>query len=174
MHNSAFLFFSCPSAVIIEDLDVVGTKASRSEANASFISQLRSQIERINAMEVEVIVLATCTELEAVDTTLRAPNIFGKEIEIPVPALNQREDILHKLVKSFSHNLTPGDIKHITSITHGFVGADLKSLLANSHLHALKIPSAANVINIRDIEECIKIVHPSAMKSILIDTPNVS
>jgi SpoVK/Ycf46/Vps4 family AAA+-type ATPase len=162
--------------VIIENLDVVGTKVSRSESNSSFIAQLRSQIERINAMRVQVVVLATCTELEAVDIALRAPHIFGKEIEIPVPALKQREDILHKLLRSFDHRLGNDEIKKIASITHGFVGADLKSLLAQSYLHAQRrrLSNNATTINIQDIDDCIKIVHPSAMKSILIDVPNVS
>lgn len=135
-----------------------------------------------------VIVLATCTELDSIDSSLRSPHIFGKEIEIPVPAAKERLEILNKLLNNVKHSLSMQDIEEIAGNTHGFVGADLKSLLSQASLYSagkfmdrsfqqtLTPTMAVEIVTLEmeHVQACIKNVHPSAMKSILIDVPNVS
>jgi transitional endoplasmic reticulum ATPase len=79
-------------------------------------------------------------------------------------------------------------LEHFAKITHGFVGADLESLCKESAMRSLtrvipeinldqtKIPiEVLNKIRIgnKDFEDALKDIHPSAMREVQIQKPNV-
>ncbi|MEK6848179.1 MAG: AAA family ATPase, partial [Nanoarchaeota archaeon] len=82
------------------------------------------------------------------------------------------------------------DLDHLASITHGFVGADLESLAKEAAMSVLRrvlpklnlkedeqIPrdvlESLRVTKI-DFQEALRVVRPSAMREVLVETPNVS
>ena len=81
------------------------------------------------------------------------------------------------------------DLDRIASITHGFVGADLSSLTKEAAMVVLRRvlpdlkldedePISKEIleelkVSLKDFRESMKIVRPSAMREVLIETPNV-
>lgn len=110
---------------------------------------------------------------------MRSAKIFAKEIEIPVPSAPEREEILKKILVKNNHSLSDEEVNTIAESTHGFVAADLKSLCNQAVLDATQRRTSSSgtslpIITLHNIQECMKSVKPSAIKSILIDVPNVS
>jgi len=106
------------------------------------------------------------------DSALRSPKIFCKEIEIPVPSMEDRFEILTKLLTDMRHELRDEHVSYLAESTHGFVGADLKSLCSQS---AMKAVADNNLYTqYEDFLHCMKSIPPSAIKSIFVQAPNVS
>ena len=95
---------------------------------------------------------------------------------MPVPTPEARLDILKKLFKSVPHSLSEEDLLSVAQAAHGFVGADLSSLVSQAGVNAFKNSDV-------DLNICVKLEHvqwalarinPSAMREVLVDVPNVS
>jgi AAA family ATPase len=117
---------------------------------------------------VFTVVFATSANIELIAPALRSAHVFCKEVELPVPSESQRGEILQKILHNLPHELYEEDILKIAGSTHGFVGADLRALCTESALYN------NGVISLSSITHCLKSVRPSALKSILVDVPNVS
>ncbi|PIN90071.1 AAA family ATPase, partial [Candidatus Pacearchaeota archaeon CG10_big_fil_rev_8_21_14_0_10_35_13] len=94
---------------------------------------------------------------------------------------NEREKVINLL--------RIGMLKELAEITHGFVGADISSLAKEAAMSVLR--EALPRINLKETEEiseeilknlkvtkesfqdALKVVRPSAMREVLVDTPNV-
>jgi SpoVK/Ycf46/Vps4 family AAA+-type ATPase len=81
----------------------------------SLSSSSRSQKNKNNNTSQKVLILATATDADSVDSSLRSPKIFGKEVELPVPSKSQREQILNKMLLKINHNLKTEDVKGAVS-----------------------------------------------------------
>ncbi len=55
-----------------------------------------------------------------------------------IPNAEARKEILEVLLRNVPHSLTDEDITRISSITHGYVGADLASLCREAGLKTIK------------------------------------
>jgi len=84
-----------------------------------------------------VFVIGATNRPDAIDVALRRSGRFDKELEIGIPNADQRSDILTKILTSMPHTLTDEEIAQVASVTHGFVGADLKALCREAGLAAL-------------------------------------
>lgn len=166
----------------MEALDVVAPR-KKSDSGAPSMSQFTADFSRLISSKQmrnsKVLIICTTTDLDRVDQSMRSPKLFAKEIEIPIPSISEREEILCKMFRSVNHKLSNEDVQQIASSTHGFVAADLRSLCNQASLDALNIPTESvggsdAEVTMRNVLNCMKSVKPSAIKSILIDVPNVS
>ncbi|CAL8127317.1 unnamed protein product [Orchesella dallaii] len=169
-----------PSVIIVEGLDVVAGKKNSDSGTApmtQFCADFSRLVSTQKLKKSKVLILCTATDVDRIDPNMRTPKIFAKEIEIPVPSALAREDILNKILRHFNHSLTTEEIKLVAGNTHGFVAADLRSLCNQASLAAINkqtdFGEGNACITIENINECSKTVKPSAIKSILIDVPNV-
>jgi len=91
------LFGSCPSLVIVEDLQVLSPQreAPASEAQTKALARLSSLMDGLHQDPPagHVVVMATTNQLERVEQSLRSPRRFAKEIEIPVPSTADRLEV---------------------------------------------------------------------------------
>lgn len=69
---------------------------------------------------------------------MRRPGRLDRELEIRAPTVAERKDILGVLLKKIPHRLNAKEIDYLASVTHGFVGADLSLLCAETSLAAAK------------------------------------
>ncbi len=170
-----------PSVIIVEGLDVIAPK-KKSDSGAPAMSQFTADFSRlISSKQVKnskVLIICTTADLDRVDQNMRSPKLFAKEIEIPIPSIPEREEILFKMLRSVNHKLSNEDVQQLASSTHGFVAADLRSLCNQASLDATNNPSESvggskSEVTMRNLLNCLKSVKPSAIKSILIDVPNV-
>jgi AAA family ATPase len=131
-----------------------------------------------------VVVIAATNRPNAIDPALRRPGRFDKEIEIGVPDAAARLSILRVLLRRTPHNLPDDVLVSVAGKTHGFVGADLSSLVHTAGLSALKRsfpklgqaggPALSSMkLEQADLEHALLSTRPSAMREVFLETPKV-
>ncbi|KAI1982465.1 AAA+-type ATPase [Ophidiomyces ophidiicola] len=187
---------SQPSLISIDQLDFIAPKSGANDA-PSLASILCEALDSIQ--DRHVLVVACTKHPNDVDDTLRTPHRLGIEIELPVPTGKGRAEILWALRGSDDQ---PCDmlLEKMAAQTHGYVGADLFSLLQLSCRKAQtrqfskldqnylrleeesvdkkgeependsKIPL---VISEEDVISALQETRPTAMREVFLETPAV-
>ena len=121
------------------------------------------------------------------DPALRRPGRFDREIAIPIPDRNGREEILsiHSRGMPLAEDVVMG---HLAGITHGFVGADLEALCREAAMLCLRrimpdidfalarIPYeqlAKLEVRMEDFLDALREVEPSATREVFVEVPDV-
>ncbi|XP_043916351.1 ATPase family protein 2 homolog [Protopterus annectens] len=179
-----------PSIIFIDELDALCPKreGAQNEVEKRVVASLLTLMDGIGSEENEgqLLVLGATNRPHALDSALRRPGRFDKEIEIGVPNAMDRLDILRKLLVNVPHGLTDTQMIGLADSAHGYVGADLAALCKEAGLCALrraigehKNPSDTVIadsvlIEPRDFMKAMNDVRPSAMREVAIDVPKVS
>ena len=149
--------------------------------------------------EGKFVVLAATNRPDAIDSALRRPGRFDREVEIGIPSPSSRASILEALLSNTQHSLEPRDILDVSSKTHGYVGADLAAVCREAGIRAIRrivldndesagehILSPERIdaiimseedkfcISRNDVELALLQVKPSAMREIALEIPKVS
>jgi len=66
------------------------------------------------------------------------------------------------------HQLTEEEVEHVSSISHGYVGADLSNLV-----YAAMLQAQPNSLKLMHLQTALTRIKPSAMREVLIECPNV-
>lgn len=147
-----------------------------------------------NTSKPRVVVVAATNRPNALDEALRRPGRFDREIEVGIPTATARLSILNVLLRRMpcDPTITEGFLQSMASRTHGFVGADLSSLIHTAGLTAIKrcippITSLSTVSNTSpppgstegmcllpaDLEHSLTVTRPSALREVFLETPRV-
>ncbi|XP_043527623.1 ATPase family protein 2 homolog isoform X1 [Frieseomelitta varia] len=171
-----------PSIILIEEIDSLCPKRSTSSTDHErrVLSQLITLFDDIQNANDNVVILATTSKLDLVDSSLRRPGRIDKEFEIYVPTYSMRAEIFKKMLLKIPNNLSSEDIQDIAFATHGFVGADLYGLCSQAILNAVKCHQKINTsfdlslkVTVSNFEHALTVTKPSAMKEVLVEVPNV-
>ena len=145
-----------PCIVFIDEIDAIGSRrtgnsGAESENNQT-LNQLLVEMDGFETNET-VIVLAATNRPEMLDKALLRPGRFDRQITIPAPDLNGREEILklHSKDKKLSDNI---NLKEIAGDTAGFTGAELANVLNEAAIIATK--SGHDRIEKEDIENAVR------------------
>jgi len=181
---------NAPSIIFIDEIDAIAPKREdvSGEVERRVVSQILALMDGLKSRG-QVIVIGATNRVNALDSALRRPGRFDREIEINVPSKEGRLQILK--IHTRGMPLTR-DVKlnELASLTHGFVGADLEALtkeaamnVLRKYLPKLKLDSDEEqipkeileklIIKQSDFMDALKIVRPSAMREVLVETPNV-
>ncbi|MEK6846040.1 MAG: AAA family ATPase, partial [Nanoarchaeota archaeon] len=184
---------NAPSIIFFDEIDAIATKReeTRGDVEKRVVAQLLSLMDGLKSRG-KVIVIAATNMPNVLDPALRRPGRFDREIEIGVPDKEGRLDIL----KIHTRNMPLAKevvLKDIAKITHGFVGADLNALAKEAAMIVLRrvlpdlklgeksddqpIPKEVLeklMIIQHDFLDALKIVRPSAMREVLVETPDVN
>ena len=130
-----------PCIIFIDELDALGKTRS-----GSVVGGHDEREQTLNALLVEmdgfasnsgVIVMAATNRPETLDQALMRPGRFDRHVLVDRPDVRGREEILKVHVKNVK--LDPNvDLKHVASISPGFVGADLANLVNEAALLAAR------------------------------------
>jgi len=181
---------TAPTIIFIDELDAIAPKREdvMGEVERRVVSQLLTAMDGLKSRG-KVIVIAATNRVNAIDPALRRPGRFDREIEINVPSKKGRLSILkiHTRGMPFSKDVK---LEEIASITHGFVGADLEALAKEAAMSVLRkllpkinldeeeqIPQeilSKLIVKHVDFMDALKNVRPSAMREVLVETPNVN
>ncbi|MEM2838771.1 MAG: CDC48 family AAA ATPase [Thermoplasmata archaeon] len=176
-----------PSVIFIDELDSIAPRRDevQGEVERRVVAQLLTLMDGMSARG-NVIVIAATNRIEAIDPALRRPGRFDREIEIGIPTLEGREEILQIHTRGMPLD-DDVQIKYIASITHGFAGADLAALAREAAMKSLRrylpeidlekaipvtILEKMKVTN-ADFQAALREIEPSAMREVLIEVPNV-
>ncbi|OIO81233.1 ATPase [Candidatus Pacearchaeota archaeon CG1_02_32_132] len=181
---------SAPSIIFIDEIDAIAPKREdvQGEVERRVVSQLLTMMDGLQSRG-RVIVIGATNRINSLDPALRRPGRFDRELEISVPDKAGRLNVLkiHTRNMPLKKNV---NLDELARKTHGFVGADLASLAKEAAMNVLrkllpeikmeedkKIPKEIlekMVIGQEDFEESLKVVRPSAMREVLVETPNIS
>ncbi len=178
-----------PSIIFIDEIDAIAPKRGEvtGEVEKRVVSQLLTIMDGLKARG-NVIVIAATNRPDSIDPALRRPGRFDREIEIGVPSRQGREEILkiHTRGMPLSEDV---DIKKIASITHGYTGADLSSLVKEAAMKSIRKiipkinmdkkaipPEILESIKVEkdDFMDATREIAPSALREVFIERPNIS
>ena len=179
---------NAPTIIFFDEIDAIAPKREdvQGEVERRVVSQLLSMMDGLKSRG-KVIVIGATNRVNSVDPALRRPGRFDREIEISVPNKQGRLDILK--IHTRNMPLKNVNLEVLAAKTHGFVGADLSALTKEAAMNVLRkmlpvlnlegddpIPSEVldkAVVKGKDFDEALKVVRPSAMREVFVETPNV-
>ena len=181
---------NAPSIIFIDELDAIAPKREevQGEVERRVVSQLLTMMDGLKSRG-RVIVIGATNRVNSIDQALRRPGRFDRELEISIPDKKGRLNILkiHTRAMPMKKDV---NLDELAGKTHGFVGADLESLAKESAMVVLRkvlpdlnldddkeIPQESldkMIIGRDDFEAALKVVRPSAMREVLVETPNVN
>ncbi len=180
---------NAPTIIFIDEIDAIAPKREdvQGEVERRVVSQLLTMMDGLKARG-RVVVIGATNRINSIDPALRRPGRFDREIEISVPGKEGRLNILkiHTRGMPLKKDVNLIDL---AAKTHGFVGADLSSLAKEAAMNVLRkiLPDIKMeqeeeisqeildkiIIGKEDFEEALKVVRPSAMREVLVETPNI-
>ncbi len=176
-----------PSIIFIDEIDSIAVKREEvtGEVERRVVAQLLALMDGLKSRG-KVIVIGATNRPNALDTALRRPGRFDREIELGVPDRNGRYEVL--LIHSRGMPLADDvDLEELAARTHGFVGADIAALAKEAAMHTLRkiLPKidfdkpltpeilSKLVVSKEHFYEALKNTEPSAMREVLLEIPNV-
>ena len=178
-----------PSIVFIDEIDSIAPKRDEvsGEVEKRIVSQLLTLMDGMKSRG-KVVVIAATNRPDSIDPALRRPGRFDREIEIGIPDDDGRHEILSIHTRGMPLDERV-NLKQISKVTHGFVGADLEVLSKEAAMRSLRkiLPeidldeekiSSEILQKIKITEEefrdALKEVRPSALREVQVQIPNVS
>lgn len=144
---------NAPCILFIDEIDAIGQSRSKHSFNDNdreqTLNQLLIEMDGF-ANDTGIIVVAATNRPDMLDAALLRPGRFDRQINIDLPNLEGRRDILNLHARKFKIG-EDVDMMDVARGTTGFSGADLENLLNESALHAVR--SEHKVVEQSDIEE---------------------
>jgi len=179
---------AAPSIIFIDEIDSITPKRGQvqGETEKRLVAQLLTLLDGLQPRQ-NLVVIAATNRPEALDEALRRPGRFDREIIIGVPDENGRREIL--AIHTRGMPLDGGvDLRQLARQTYGFVGADLAALTREAAIEAIRRimpqinlqegtipPEVLDNLSVQgsDFAEALKRVQPSAMREVMVQTPNI-
>ena len=177
-----------PSIIFLDEIDAIAPKRENAAGDVErrVVAQLLTLMDGLKQRE-NVIVIAATNLPNSIDPALRRPGRFDREIEISIPDRSERLHILEIHTRGMPLE-DDVDLRHLASITHGFVGADLEALCREAAMVCLrklldsidlgqKRISYSQLASIRvsmsEFLQGFQSVEPSALREVLVEVPSV-
>lgn len=179
---------SSPSIIFIDEIDAIAPKREEAfgDVEKRVVAQLLALMDGMSERG-QVIVLGATNRPESLDPALRRPGRFDREIEVGVPNVEGRLEILQIHTRGMP---LADDIKlqELASELHGYTGADIKALCREAAMKALRryLPEIdlegdkispemleAMMITTRDFKEGMKEIIPTAMREFYVEVARV-
>lgn len=127
-----------PCIVFIDEIDSIANKRGNfdEESSRQTLNQLLVEMDGFTQSD-SVIVIAATNFPESLDAAIKRPGRFDKIIDLPVPDLKARADLLEFYLNKVKRNDNI-DIKLIAKKTIGFTGADIENMINIAALNAVK------------------------------------
>ncbi|CED83402.1 AAA-type ATPase [Phaffia rhodozyma] len=183
-----------PCVVVLDEVDALAPRRDEGggEVERRVVATLLTLMDGMGKDDdsARVVVVGATNRPNALDPALRRPGRFDREIEIGVPDAAARLSILQVLLSVRPNDITSDSLAEIASKTHGYVGADLTSLIREAGNFAISsylssslatststgiddsIPTGLK-ISFGDMIHALSQVRPSAMREVFLETPSV-
>ena len=163
-----------PAIIFIDELDAIaGERDEEADMENRLVAQLLTLLDGLESRG-QVIVIGATNRVDAIDPALRRGGRFDREIEIGAPSEAGRREILdvHTRGMPLADDV---DLDRLAARTHGFVGADVKTLAQEAAMAALRDREARDPLDVRraDFETALAAVDPSAMREYVAEAPAV-
>ena len=179
---------NAPSIIFIDEIDSIAPKREEvtGDVERRVVAQLLALMDGLEERG-KVVVIGATNRINAIDPALRRPGRFDREIEIGIPDKKGRREILeiHTRGMPLAKDV---NLDKLAEMTHGYSGADLAALCKEAAMRALRrilpeidleaeeIPAEILEkleVTEKDFYEAFKSMTPSALREVVIETPNV-
>ena len=168
--------------IVIDEIDSLCPSResnNNSEVENRVVATLLTELDGIQSTTENtpsIFLIGATNRPNALDNALRRPGRLDREIEIPIPDQLSRYKILKSLINNIPNKITEEELQTISSKSHGFVGADLSSLIQLSSIKAINrlisntLKSEPN-LDYEDVVDNLPNVKPSALRSVQLTIP---
>jgi len=179
---------NAPAIIFIDEVDSIAPKRDKTngEVERRIVSQLLTLMDGLKP-RANVVVIAATNRANSIDPALRRFGRFDREIEIGIPDMLGRMEILriHTRNMKLADDV---DLEVIAGETHGYVGSDLAGLCTEAALQTIR--EKMDVIDLEDdkidaevldsmavtmdhFRIALKSSNPSALRETVVEVPNV-
>jgi len=181
---------NAPTIIFIDELDAIAPKRDETygEVERRIVAQLLATMDGLKSRG-RVVVIGATNRPNALDSALRRPGRFDREVEIGIPDKKGRLSILK--IHTRNMPLTKDvNLQRLADITYGFVGADLEALCKEAAMNVLRrvLPDLRFkedkpldedilkklIVTGSDFKGALRLVRPSALREVMIEIPNVT
>ncbi|XP_023228644.1 transitional endoplasmic reticulum ATPase isoform X2 [Centruroides sculpturatus] len=178
-----------PSIIFIDELDAIAPKREKThgEVERRIVSQLLTLMDGLKQRS-HVIVMAATNRPNSIDPALRRFGRFDREVDIGIPDVTGRLEILRIHTKNMKLAVDV-DLEKIAAETHGFVGSDLAALCSEAALQQIR--EKMDLIDLEDDQIETEVLSslavtmdnfrwalgkssPSALRETVVEVPNVT
>ncbi|MFW6018010.1 MAG: AAA family ATPase [Halapricum sp.] len=163
---------NAPAILFIDEVDsIAGARDDDSDMENRVVAQLLTLMDGLEDRG-RVVVIGATNRVDAVDPALRRGGRFDREIEIGVPGVEGRREILdvHTRGMPLADDV---NLDRLAKRTHGFVGADIESLTTEAAMCALRRDEEHPTVGREDFDSALASVDPSAMRAYIAESPSV-
>ena len=177
-----------PSIIFIDEIDAIAPKREEvfGDVEKRVVAQLLALMDGLTDRG-NVVVLGATNRPDSVDPALRRPGRFDREMEISVPNIDGRIEILQIHTRGMPIGKDV-DLKKLASELHGYTGADIKSLCRESAIKAIRryipkidlenkrIPSKilqSMEIQLCDLSDAMHEIVPTAMREFYVERAKI-
>ncbi|MBI4655714.1 MAG: ATP-dependent metallopeptidase FtsH/Yme1/Tma family protein [Elusimicrobia bacterium] len=148
---------NAPAIIFVDELDAVGRYrfagiGGGHDEREQTLNQILVELDGFESKEGIILIGAT-NRPDVLDAALLRPGRFDRRINVPVPDIKGRLEILQVHARKIKIS-TDLDLSIIARRTPGFVGSDLANIINESAILAVK--KAKKAVEIEDIEEAIE------------------
>ncbi|WVW85544.1 hypothetical protein I302_107582 [Kwoniella bestiolae CBS 10118] len=175
-----------PCIIVLDEVDALCPRRDGGEGGeverrvVATLLTLMDGMSQEDVGEERIFVVAATNRPNSIDPALRRPGRFDREIEIGIPDVNGRRQIIDIMLSRMPHSLNEQEVASIASKTHGYVGADLSSLIRESASAAIQRWHSSNpaegtkpILTNADVHVILPTIRPSAMREVFLETPAV-
>ena len=130
-----------PCIIFIDEIDAIGKKRSMNgfaanDEREQTINQLLTEMDGFEN-ETEIVVIGATNRIDILDDALLRPGRFDRKIQVSLPDVHGREEILkvHSKDKILSDDIK---LRDLAKQTMGFSGADLANLMNECAIRAVR------------------------------------
>ncbi len=156
---------NAPAIIFIDEIDAIGARrmdmgTSGDREVQRTLLQLLAELDGFEPLS-NVKVIAATNRLDLLDPALLRPGRFDRIIEVPLPNLQGRYEILKVMLRKVK---TSGDIDiwEIARLTEGMSGADLKAVVTEAGYYAIR--EGRRAIEQRDLVRAVEKVRSRLRK----------
>lgn len=178
-----------PCIVFFDEIDSIAPKRDRVEGEVEkrVVAQLLALMDGLESRG-GVVVMAATNMPNSLDPALRRPGRFDREVQIGIPNLHGRRQILDIHTKGMPL-AADVDLDRLAEMAHGFTGADLAALCREAAMLAVRRRLTALTsddrtvahealasidLTMADCMEAIGEIEPSALREVFVEVPNVT
>lgn len=172
-----------PSILFIDEIDAIAPKRDRvhGEVEKRIVGQLLALMDGLKDRG-KIIVLAATNLPNSIDSALRRPGRFDKEIFLDPPNLEGRKEVfdIHTRGMPLSEDV---DLDALSSLSSGFVGADIEMVCKDAALNSVQKLLGTSDINYDEVDDieinqenfltALSSIQPSAIREIFVETPKI-
>lgn len=154
-----------PAIIFIDELDAVAAQRLKSSTSGDrevqrTLMQLLAELDGFESRG-DIGIIGATNRPDILDPALLRPGRFDRFIEVPLPTEDGRKEILKIHTKGMSLS-KDADIDHLTNLTEGLSGADLKAVCTEAGMFAIR--EKRDEITVADFMDAIEKIETATNK----------